>query len=152
MRRLGDARQGPQTGPPLAELVTPYLEAMEVDLGVKIDRIDGLTVDVESLSIETRLTEGRLDLPVSVVLADVPFDGDVRVLIDGPEVVFESQLEAPPSDIGGLAKAFMNADNVRGHHGGLEYVAGCARHDVARDAIAGFRAARDIARLGALLR
>lgn len=126
-----------RTDPPLADLVTPYLEAMEIDLGIKIDRIDGLTVEVESLSIETRLTEGRLNLPVSVVLAEVPFEGDVGILIEGPEVVLDSQLEASPSDIGGLAKAFMNADNVHGDHGGLNISLG-ARGTTVRELLADF--------------
>ncbi len=137
--QANDQRAGtyPDTAPPLAELITPYLEAMDINLAFGIDWIDGLEISVADLSIRTRLEAGRLDLPVSVVLADVPFEGQLAVETEGTDVVLAGRLVAPPSDIGGLADAFLHADTVRGRHGGLD-IALSARGESLRELFAGF--------------
>jgi hypothetical protein len=134
---------GPRTGapaqsaPPLAELITPYLEAMNLDVAVSVDRVDGLAMSVAGVSIRTRLEAGQLELPVSVVLADVPFEGRLGVETEGADVVLACHLDAPPSDIGGLAEAFLHADTVRGRHGGLN-IAMNTRGESLRELVAGF--------------
>ncbi len=137
--QANDQRTGtyPDTAPPLAELITPYLEAMDIDLAVGIDRIDGLEMSVADLSVGTRLEAGRLELPISVVLSDVPFEGQLAVETEGTDVVLGCRLVAPPSDIGGLADAFLHADTVRGRHGGLD-IAMSARGESLRELVAGF--------------
>jgi uncharacterized protein involved in outer membrane biogenesis len=134
-RERSDAQS--ESAPALAELITPFLEAIDVDLAVTIDRIDGLEMSVADLSIRTRLEAGRLELPVSVVLADVPFEGQLGIEIQGSDVVFSCRLDAPPSDIGGLADAFLQANIVRGRHGGLD-IAMNARGKTLRELVAGF--------------
>ena len=141
-RTVRNSREA-ETAPPLAELIAPYLQAMDVDLSILVDRVDGLALDVASLSIRTQLAEGRLDLPVGIVLADVPFEGRVGIETVDRDLIVTSELVAPASDIGQFANAFFNTDTVRGSHGGLK-IAMQASGESLRDVLASFRLEGDL--------
>jgi uncharacterized protein involved in outer membrane biogenesis len=117
--------------------VTPYLQALDVDVDVEIERLDGMPLTVESVSLRSRLAAGRLEVPVGIVLAGVPFAGRLDVLTEGSDLVLGATLRAPPSDIGGLAEAFTHAQTITGRHGGLELNL-AARGETLRELVASF--------------
>jgi AsmA family protein len=125
------SRKPPRTAPepPPADLAAVYrdlaaasfslrrLDALDVDLTLRVQRWLSLPGDVRDASVQVRLEAGRLEAPVAATVTGVALSG--RAVVDATQMPpqFELALQTRDSELGGLAQLLAGIPGINGRLG-----------------------------------
>jgi len=91
-----------------------FLHAIDADITLTVGRVDGLKLAPRDTRLGLRIADGSLRAPLAVVLAGVPFEGQVEVVDRDEGPAFVLDLSAGPADIAGLPEALFEAGGIEG--------------------------------------
>ena len=95
-------------------LTLKALEAFDAELALTIGELANAGVAVSDASFRVTVADGQLTGPMSATLAEVPFQGEVRLAREGGDPAVGLSLSAESSDIGELLALLTGATGIEG--------------------------------------
>jgi uncharacterized protein involved in outer membrane biogenesis len=96
------------------------LNTMDADLRLRVGNWVSLPGDVKDASLQVRLANGRLEVPIEAKVTGVALRGGAYADATGSPPKFRMSLATRDSELGGLAELLAGVPGVQGHLGRLE--------------------------------
>ncbi|MDJ0971752.1 MAG: AsmA family protein [Kiloniellales bacterium] len=90
------------------------LANFDADFTLTVGEVVNSQIGLREASFRVAVQDGELTGPLSAVVAEVPFKGELRLAGEGDEPKVEVSLAAEQSDIGGLLSLLTRAEGIEG--------------------------------------
>ncbi|MEA3413172.1 MAG: AsmA family protein, partial [Pseudomonadota bacterium] len=87
---------------------------VDADFTLTVSEVINAPISLKDASLGVNIADGRLNAPVAVTLAEVPFRGVLAITSDGDAPKIGVELGAMDSQIGDLAALFVDAGGIEG--------------------------------------
>lgn len=90
------------------------LQDFDADVALSIDRVTGAGPETRDISLKAKLTDGKLEVPAAVTVADVPLEGRLAIQSSDGALDFAGELSSAGSDIRNLPNVTKRTQDVQG--------------------------------------
>jgi len=97
---------------PILAIETP--KWVDADFTLTVSEVINSPISLQDASLGVSIADGRLNAPLALTLADVPFRGVLTIASDGDAPKIGVELGATDSQIGELARLFIDAGGIDG--------------------------------------